>query len=180
MGFRKMDHDPFTLRDFDSSRKIAFNLAAVIILKELRVSPVKISLVQNLSGYGNFSTKSFDEKNRIRILVPDPGNNIFPDRDRNHVSCIAAKTIYLTSTPCKKDICHILPQTFMGKIKICQICPDYPPCSWNLNTSVLVPDKPFRMSLVEAGSPSRMVNGNIDKNSGIPFMDCIYQLDELL
>ena len=180
MGFSKMDRIPVTCGNLIGFRKIGFYLFAIIVLKQFRIGPVEISFVQNISGYGNFTPKPFQKKNCVRILRSDKGNDILPGGDRNHISGITAETVHTPATPSKKNIGHVLPQVLVGIVQGRQISPYYSPGAWNLDLPLRVPDKPLGMGLMEAGGPAGVVNGNINKNPGLAFMDGVYKFDELL
>ena len=51
VGLGKMDGDPVTGRYLVGSRQIRFDLSSIIVLKQLRIRPVKIGPVQNITGY---------------------------------------------------------------------------------------------------------------------------------
>ena len=109
VGFGKMDGRAVRLRYLHGTGQVMFDLTTVIILKQLAVSPVEISPVEQVAGDGNLAAEALQQKDHIGELVPDLPDHIAPGRCWDHVAGVAAKTIHTAAAPGQKDIGHILP-----------------------------------------------------------------------
>ena len=67
----------------------------------------------------------------------------------------------------------------MTVIQFGQIFPVYPPRSGDFNLTLGAPYQPLGMGFVKGGRPTGMINGDIDKYSGIALMNRVYQFNEL-
>ncbi len=109
MGFGEMDQKAVALMDVPGPGQIVLDLTAVVILKELGIGPVEVGPVQKIPGHGDLSAEALQKENRVRILLPHPGDHERPGGHGDHVPGIAAEPVNAPPAPGEKHVGHVNP-----------------------------------------------------------------------
>ena len=180
VGLRIMDHEAVAGAFTPRVAQIAFDLVPGIILEQFGIRPVQVRLIQQGSRHSGIAAQPFQQEDRLRKLLPDPGSDVFPGGRGDHVPGIAAEAIHPSAAPDKKDICQIFPEIQFAVVQFGQVAPGNAPGAGGMDGTVRLPDQPVRMGFVEFCSPAGVVDSDVDEKFCIPLVDFVRQFDKLI
>ena len=180
MGFGKMHHQAVAAADLQRLGQIVFDLPAVVVLKQLGVGGVEVGAAEDLAGDRHLAPQALQQKDGVGKLAAHAGHDVAPGLNRYHITGVAAKPVDAPPAPPQKDLGHVAPEVLVAEVQAGQVLPAHAPGPGHLDAALGVAGQPLGVGLVQAGGPTRVVDGDIQVEPGVALVDGVDQFDELL
>ena len=142
------------------------DLDARIILKQLRVGPLHSAVCQEACGGFPGAAQAFEQENGGRKFLAHASRNVLPGGQRHFVPGVATKSIHPPPAPGEKHFGEIVPEFDMLVSKFDQVLPRRAPRARADECAPTIAEEPFGMIFLQGGSPTGVVDYQIDKNPG--------------
>lgn len=181
VSFGEMNLSAFGSGYRDGLGEDRLDIRAVVVLKEFRVGPVQVGAVEQVENDPFVAAQALEEKDGIGKLQANFGRDVAPDGQRDHVAGVATESVYAHAAPEKKDFGHVLPEILVAIVQFGQIGPDDAPGSRRFELVFLVPAfEPFGMMILQPGSPSGVIDGDVEEEPSAAAMGLVEQFLKLL
>ena len=180
VGLGKMDQHPAGQGAAENIGKIPGDLAPVVVLEKLGIGPVEIAAGQQLLHRHDRPAQSLEHEHGVGEFLADPGGDVLPGVQGQHVAGIAAEPVDAMAAPEQEDLGHQPMDSGIVVVELAEIRPDHSPGARRDKRAVRLPDKMLGMVDLFARTPAGMVDRNVDEQAGVPGMDGIGKLEELI
>ena len=160
--------------------QVVGHLDGMVVLEQLRVSPLHAAPREQGLGGLPAATQTFQQEDGLRVGLVDLGGDVLPGGQRHHVPGIAAEAVHAAAAPHQQGPGHHVPQGRAAVVQLHQVLPGGAPGARAVEGAVGVAPEPVRLVLQQAGAPARVVHEDVEEHLPAPPVDGLGQLPELL